>query len=324
MIGRKLPPNSSLTTSAKANYTLINLHHDMTTIQQILPLAAAQSEVQYSIQPASPEVSSALPSAVAERTGSSRELVSLVSQAVLEQIRIRAMLVENEGHALALLAVELQTCAIQYTGCVKTDDLVFDECVEFIIERFAGLHIDEIRHAFRLAASGELGEIKLEAYFGTFTVAMLGRILTAYEQYRKKIVADVMEANRKAGFAQAQILKSINWNSDEWAQGRLNFFGSKSEFSVDDVSAADFFYFVQDKVELPEPERRLDWQKAWDLAILDVQKAIGRGEVGAAALLRKVQSGLKDEGFRDKRINYYRRLLALRWITSQKNSTVHQ
>ena len=324
MIGRKVPPNSSLTTSAKANYTLINLHHDMTTIQQILPLAAAQSEVQYSIQPASPEVSSALPSAVAARTGSSKELVSLVSQAVLEQIRIRTMLVENEGHALGLLAAELQTCAIQYTGCVKTNDLVFDECVEFIIERFAGLHIDEIRHAFRLAASGELGEIKLEAYFGTFTVAMLGKVLTAYDHYRKKIVADVMEANRKVGFAKMQVLKSTNWNSEDWAQGRLDFFQTKEELTIDDVSAADFFYFVENKVELPEPEKRLDWQQAWNLAILDVQKAIGRGEVGAAALLRKVQTGGQDEGFRDKRINYYRRLLTLRWIESQKNLTVHQ
>ena len=323
MIGRKLPPNLSLTTSAKANYTLTNLHHDMTTIQQILPLAAAQPATQYSIQIASPEVLNASPSAVAERTGSSRELVSLVSKAVVDQIRIRTMLVENEVQALALLAAELQACAIQYTGCVKTDDLVFDECIEFVIERFAGLHIDEIRHAFRLAASGELGEIKLEAYFGTFTVAMLGRILTAYDQYRKKIVFDVMEANRKVGFAQAQVLKSTNWNSEEWAQGRLAFF-AKTELTIDDVSAADFFYFIENKVELPEPEKRLDWQKAWDLAILDVQKAIGRGEVGAAALLRKVQSGLKDEGFRDKRINYYRRLLALRWIELQKNSTVHQ
>lgn len=239
--------------------------------------------------------------------------MSLVSKAVLEQVRIRAMLVENEAHAIVLLAAELQVCAKQYTGCVKTDDMVFDECVEFVIERFGGLHIDEIRHAFRLAAAGELGEVSLDAYFGTFTVAMLGKVLIAYEEYRKKIVKAVMEAERKAAFADAEVLRSARWSDEEWAKGRMAFFMSGKDLSVDDVSVADFKYFVDGKVDIPESEKREDWRKAWDLSIADVQASIGRGEVGMSVLLNKVRDGGHDEGFRDKRIMYYRRLLVLRW-----------
>lgn len=236
-----------------------------------------------------------------------------MSKAVLEQIRIRAMLAENEAHAITLLAAELQVCAKQYTGCVKTDDMVFDECVEFVIERFGGLHIDEIRHAFRMAASGELGEVSLDAYFGTFTVAMLGKVLIAYEEYRKRIVKEVMEAERKAAFADAKVLRSFKFNSDEWAAVRVARFTSNNDISVDDVTLADFKHFVDGKVDFPESEKREDWQKAWDLSIADVQASIGRGEIGMSVLLNKVQSGGFDEGFRDKRIKYYKRLLVLRW-----------
>ncbi len=286
----------------------------MQTQLEIVP-----QKTRFSIQTASPELRAALPSAVAERTGSSRELVSLVSKAVLEQVRIRAMLVENEAHAIALLAAELQVRAKQYTGCVKTDDMVFDECVEFVIERFGGLHIDEIRHAFRLAASGELGEVSLDAYFGTFTVAMLGKVLIAYEEYRKKIGKAVMEAERKAGFAESQVLKSTNWDSEQWARGRMSFFMSGREIAVDDVSVADFKYFVDGKFDFPQSEKREDWQKAWDLSIADVQASIGRGEVGMSVLLNKVQDGGHDEGFRDKRIKYYKRLLVLRWAKTTQS-----
>lgn len=232
------------------------------------------------------------------------------------------MLLENEVQAIGYLAAELQVCARQYTGCVKTDDMVFDECVEFVIERFGGLHIDEIRHAFRLAAAGELGEVKLDAYFGTFTVVMLGKVLIAYDEYRKKIVKDVMEADRKAGFAKAQVLKSTNWNSEEWAKERLVHFNQVDPVTIDDVSVADFLHFVEPVVkDIPEDEKRADWEKARDFSIADLQAAIGRGEVGMSALLRKVQSGGSDEGFRDKRLNYYKRLLVLRWIESLKTKS---
>lgn len=85
------------------------------------------------------------------------------------------------------LSAELEFVAQAYTGCPNTKEMVWDECMDFVVVRFGMLNIHELRHAFRLAASGELGDVNLKAYYGTFTVGMLGEVLTSYLERRKAL-----------------------------------------------------------------------------------------------------------------------------------------
>lgn len=218
--------------------------------------------------------------------------------------------------SIPALVLELSQCAQQYTGCVKTDELVFDECVEFTTTRFGWLNIMEIRSAFRLAAAGELGEINLQAYYGTFTVAMLGKVLAAYKEYRERVTAEIRLAEKEAEIEQAQVFKSEKWDSEAWKQDRLEMLLSMENLSADYCTVYDFQCFVEPHLsDMSDDEKRVDWKDAWALTVADFQDMAGRGNYSARKVL---QNPANDEGFKLGRLNWYKRLLVKRWIESQK------
>lgn len=67
------------------------------------------------------------------------------------------------------------------------------ESVRFIYKHHKNIGVNEIREAFSLAAANTFNGINMTAYFGIFTVAMLGDILSAYNQYRNPIIAQAYE-----------------------------------------------------------------------------------------------------------------------------------
>lgn len=242
-------------------------------------------------------------------------MVDAVVRSVVDQDTIRA----NMPQVIPALVLELSQCAQQYTGCVRTDELVFDECVEFVTTRFGWLNIMEIRSAFRLAAAGELGEVKLEAYFGTFTVAMLGKVLNAYKEYRERLAKEIREAEKAAEVEEAQVLKSETWDSEAWKERRLNTLLNMENLSVDCCTVYDFQCFVEPHVsEIPEGDKRLLWDDAWRLEVGHFQDMAFRGSVSARRVL---QNPANDEGFKLGRLNWYKRLLVKRWIESLKQSS---
>ena len=86
---------------------------------------------------------------LAEKTTLSPDYVQLVGAAALGD-NIRKSRKYDPVKTVVALSAELEFCAISYCGAAKTDDLVFDEVVSFVMDRFGHIGVNEIREAFRL------------------------------------------------------------------------------------------------------------------------------------------------------------------------------
>ena len=83
-------------------------------------------------------------------------------------------------------------CAKLYCGMkdgIGTIPETIQECTRLVYKKFNSMGIHEIREAFLMASANEFEGVTLTAYYGTFTVAMLGDILSAYSKYRNKIIS---------------------------------------------------------------------------------------------------------------------------------------
>lgn len=98
---------------------------------------------------------------------------------------IRVLSNEDPEKVGLSLELELEFSAKFYCGCQGIGNMEMSEMVTFVTDRWGHLGVPEIREAFRLAASGVLGEIDMSAYYGTFTGGLLGRILRMYDEFRK-------------------------------------------------------------------------------------------------------------------------------------------
>lgn len=119
-----------------------------------------------------------------ERLPEFRDTGALVAS-VLEGNSIRVLSKDDAAKVGLSLELELEFCAKFYCGCRGIEDMDMEEMVAFVTDRWGHLGVLEIREAFRLAASGTLGEIDMSAYYGTFTGGLLGRILRMYDSFRK-------------------------------------------------------------------------------------------------------------------------------------------
>lgn len=86
--------------------------------------------------------------------------------------------------------IDLEFCAATYCGAPNTLPETIGEGVKFILSQFSHLGLTEIREAFRLAAAGKI-EADLNAFYGLFTIQLLGKVLSAYDDYRTAIFREV-------------------------------------------------------------------------------------------------------------------------------------
>mgnify|MGYP006279815331 CR=1 FL=1 len=114
------------------------------------------------------------------------------------QNAVRHMKPEQEKELRAVII----TCASSYCGMdVKSTSITtWDACVKMVKEDFKNIGVNEIEVAFRLCASGKLN-VNMTAYYGKFTVAILGEILRAYvndlRNYNLSEIRKAIEAKEK-------------------------------------------------------------------------------------------------------------------------------
>ena len=91
-------------------------------------------------------------------------------------------------------------CAQVYLGVQKdrTEPETINECTRFIYDKFKQLGVEEIKEAFSMAAANYFEGLDIRPYFGTFTVAILGNILSKYSHYRTGIVAEMQKRQAQA------------------------------------------------------------------------------------------------------------------------------
>lgn len=104
----------------------------------------------------------------------------------------------KEENPSGLLLLELPQIAQEYGARKMLGDGVQKECVRLILTKFKNIGVFEIREAYRLKAAGHLKAPGAEMWGGEFNADQLGKVLSAYVEHRKKIIAEFLEEKQRA------------------------------------------------------------------------------------------------------------------------------
>lgn len=236
----------------------------------------------------------------------------------------RQMAQEGDAVALVALSDELTYCAMNYSGAREVSEDLMTEAIEFTATRFGGLGVGEVREAFRLAAAGELGDVDMKAYYGQFTIVILGAVLSAYQLYRKRIAQAIQRAEQEAEDKWRESVQAEVWSEEGWARERLLVLQAMGEVTMADVGEIDYTTFkklgwmVVDKTKAEE---------IWAESERQVRAELATGamsDIGLRHLLGQVARGLESatKTVHDKRVGWSRRKYVLHWL-STSSSVLH-
>jgi len=260
-------------------------------------------------------------SVVSTRSGISSEVAEAVAKSVAGAT-IRSGIAEDlEVFTTALLA-ELEACAKQYTGCPNTKDMVFSEAAEFVVDRFGGLNIAEIRLAFRLAAAGEFEGVTLRAYFGTFTVGMLGEILAAYKEYRAEAVRTARGLENETVALESGEERKRRHDMDAWEERRIKTLKMLRQPTIDQVTVYDYEFLTRrGEIALTEQQKKAMFQRRFEAAVADLSRdmdnATGCQKLEISRVIENARQGRYSEGFTAVMVRVGRRLAVLDWLEAQ-------
>jgi hypothetical protein len=102
------------------------------------------------------------------------------------------IITQDQDFAGKFLLMEIRKIAQQYGGRIDSLTDVVAECVKLTLTNFKLIGLEEVREAFRAYAANELS-INAETYGGIFNVATYGKVLSAWVDYRKKVVAQYLK-----------------------------------------------------------------------------------------------------------------------------------
>lgn len=211
------------------------------------------------------------------------------------------------------LSAELESATKIYFGGSKTDDLVYDELVLFVLDRFGHLSVGEIRESFSLAASGQF-DLDLSVYYGIFTVSLLGKILAAYTNYRNRVVSALMNQQRERETLEALRYKSENFDWALWSENRLSFLRSLESPTYRSVSIFDFQHFKESGVfTYSDEQKKSAWVDSHVFVMAELTE-FAPESVTARQMLRKISAGIFEGGYMAKRVCIAQQLLFCRWI----------
>ena len=74
---------------------------------------------------------------------------------------------------------------------------IMSKCITFVHNAYSAYSLKEIDNAFDLAASGDLGDIKVSLYQSTINIEWISRIMRAYVSRRQKVLAGILEAEEE-------------------------------------------------------------------------------------------------------------------------------
>jgi hypothetical protein len=236
--------------------------------------------------------------------------VTMAIKGHLQQIRHIANPDEKDKRVIAAVTFLAKAYGTRHDISRET----LDEAADFIIEQFYWLGVDEIQTAFRWHASGKIETKAGEMYGGVFNVRALGAILTEYNNVRKKIVAQYLEAVAKEEAAKEEAARKAKQKAD---------FEKNLLASVDRARAqklpwksipADWHDWLKKrgKLKYTDEEKRKAWEDAKDE--IETEKAEERKEAMIGDKISRVVA-LKAIGRQDddaRRIQLAKKLLVYR------------
>ncbi len=244
------------------------------------------------------------------------------------QDNIRAAAKHDLEETVLGLTVILEACAKVYCGGAKTDNEVYSEAVKFTMQQFGHLNAAEIKQAFALGAAGslDLGTEDMTTFYGIFTIGMLGKILKAYDVYRKRIIAELQRAESEAAAMEAA--KRKTWDEVQWGFDRMQKFQNLEAPTYTDFSEADYNYFLKTgQLEHNQDEKRKAWEEAKAVTIREFEtdahiELTTRKNLQLSILLKKAAQAAGDgetnEKFTARRTAIAKQLLVMRWVESKR------
>lgn len=265
---------------------------------------------------------------VSKKAGVGSDVAACVAESVAGNT-IAAMFRNNTARLTIALLAELQGCAKEYTGCPKTDQMTFDECVEFLVNHFGFLNIAEIRIAFRLAATGQFDGVGLEAYFGTFTVGMLGKVMTAYREYRDESVKQARRVESESAALDSGEARKRQHDMEAWEVRRMEVLLMLHEPTVEHCTAYDYEFLTRrGEIVLTEEEKKAMFQRRYQLVVREMYRDMEDATpYRKREMLNEIEQGKQgkySEAFKNKMVVAGRRLAVLDWIEKKKSISVHQ
>jgi hypothetical protein len=254
-------------------------------------------------------------------------------------------LMKNEPVSTTATVIATITKLVQnYTGSqVDGGDPIYAEMCQLFFRSFGHLGIHELKEAFRLGAAGQIPGVKpdnFSAWYGCFSVASLGLILSAYDLYRVSIANRLNQEEKKMASVDQGKQRDEYWRSaeglDRLAQirtERISELLTMESPNIDSVTKHDFDVLSElclINLENFPVERR--WQIMVEAQIKVKSEfhnimIAGRTEVEritASKILDCINSGNQNETFDDKAKIIARRIAVVQWIQDKKAEKVAQ
>jgi hypothetical protein len=249
-------------------------------------------------------------------------VVGLIARGVYQD-NIRALAKQRPQETILELTVIIEFCSKTYCGGAKTERIVYEEGVRFAVSRFGHFNPEEVKQAFSLAAAGAL-DVNMTTYYGLFTVSMLGEILLAYDEYRSRIVRELLRVERDA----EQAKKTVQWDEGKWGRDRMQKFKALKNPTYADFSETDYNYFFKTgELQHTQDEKRSAWVDSLQTTIREFEQdahveLTARKNQQLSILLKKAaqdgRSGTENEKFTIRRTAIAKQILVMRWVETLK------
>lgn len=232
----------------------------------------------------------------------------------------RLRLDQYEDARLVALVAEIEFCSRSYLHAEQTKEFVWDEMVDFTILHFPMLVVSEIREAFRLAAAGTL-DVELKTYYGSMTVTVLGDILSAYLDWRKRLFDALLQIRSRQ---EEQVIdKTVEIRL--YRDSRLKYLLALENPTVEKVTAYDYDFLLQDgQLELTRDAKLVVYEQAKTALAAEYKNRVANtsslGErTRLSRLLDAFQVGTDNEDLKAALKVYSQRLSVLYWLQWKKD-----
>lgn len=152
----------------------------------------------------------------------------------------------SEAQIQGSLTAVIGEVMIAYCGATSdgTHIGIFNACAELMVHKYSEMSLEEIREAFRLAATNDI-DADITAYKGVATVSIFGNVMSKYKEYRRKYVSEIL--NQKELAERERMQEEGHWQKKlqyeqmvvDWFEDALKTKGS----SIDGYGQIPVYYY---------------------------------------------------------------------------------
>ena len=233
----------------------------------------------------------------------------------------------NENLKLAVLFLaNTYTAANFKLPLSEQNKQIIEAAAEFVCTMFAQLAPEELKEAFKMAAAGRFEGLNIETYYGKFSVQILGKVLKAYIEFRKKCLAkyenmlqieqsraeDINKDEKNAVIRSeiAQIYNEIKKeyiDTGEIKEGLIRAFWAKILIEEKIINFTD-----KQKLEIYRQAKEKTKKEFNKMLLKNDLKAVQKVQI--RNILKELKQGIEAPNFKAAAINEYSRLLIIKSI----------